>query len=72
MTDPKIVKAQNVKGGEWDPVKIFVTYEGDSEMKYLRSFFDDEIYVDPSKLIGMTEQEARNHIHELDVMYLRS
>lgn len=68
----RIVKARNEKGDKWDPVKIYVVFEGDTEETYLRDFFDDEIYVNPKDLIGMTEDEAREYIVKLDVEYLRS
>ena len=74
MTDnqKKIIKARNEKTGRWDPVKIYVTFEGDDQETYLRDFFDDEIYVNPDKLIGKTEEEAREYIRALDSAYLRS
>lgn len=68
----KIVKARNEKNGKWDPTKIYVTFEGETEETYLRDFFDDEIYVNPDRLIGMTEDEAHDYIVALDVAYLRS
>ena len=68
----KITKARNERGGSWDPVKIYVVYEGETEEKYLRDFFDDEIYVNPDRLIGMTEDQAHKYICDLDVAYLRS
>ena len=73
MTDAKIVSARLERGGKWDPVKIYVTFEGMPEQeKFLRDFFDDEIWVDPDRLIGKTEDEAREYIRKLDVVYLRS
>ena len=68
----KIIKARNERGGKWDPVKIYVIYEGEEEETYLRDFFDDEIWVNPDRLIGKTEEEAREYIRALDVAYLRS
>ena len=68
----RIVKARNEHGDRWDPVKIYVVYEGEEEEKYLRDFFDDEIQVNPVRLIGKTEDEAREYIRQLDVAYLRS
>lgn len=68
----RIVKARNEHGGRWDPVKIYVVYEGEEEEKYLRYFFDDEIQVNPDRLIGKTEDEAREYIRQLDVAYLWS
>ena len=31
----KIVKARNERGGKWDPVKIYVVFEGEEDEKYL-------------------------------------
>ena len=71
-TTKKIVKARIEKGDKWDPCKIYVVYEGETEETYLRDFFDDEIHPNPDRMVGKNEEEARNYIYQLDIAYLRS
>ena len=70
--EKRITDARYERGGKWDPVRIYVKYEGDSQETYLRDFFDDEIWPDKDLLIGKTEDQAREYIRALDVAYLRS
>ena len=72
MSEAKIVSARNQKNGSWDPVDVFVKYEGSDQEVKLTDFFDDEIYVNPTRLIGKTKEEALAYKHALDVAYLRS
>lgn len=70
--EKRIIKVRYEHGGKWDPVKIYVIFEEETEEKYLRDFFDDEIYPNPDRMVGMTEEQAREYIRNLDVAYLRS
>jgi len=68
----RIMKARIERGGHWDPCKIYVVYEGETEEEeYLRDFFDDEIHPNPDRMVGMTREEALKYIQDLDIAYLR-
>lgn len=72
VAEKKIVAARLVNNGKWEPVDVMVTLEGEDQEKKLTDFFPDEIYVSPGSIIGMTEDEALDYKHQLDVEYLRS
>ena len=58
--------------GMLDPMpEVVATFE-DGSTKSLFSFFPDEVSFQPSKFIGITEEEAHSLFQRKDTTYLRS